>query len=75
MTRYQYKEYSDPAGQEGKYQQNFSGCLTNLDKEVCLPTEMSVNECLFEFSRITQSWQCWRFCTTSNANKLKTAAS
>ena len=26
---------------------------------------------LFEFSRNTQSWQCWHFCTTSNLNKLE----
>ena len=24
-----------------------------------------------EFSRNTQSWQCWYFCITSNANKLE----
>ena len=26
----------------------------------------------YEFSRNTQSWQCWHFCTTSNVNKLET---
>ena len=26
----------------------------------------------FEFSRNTQSWQCWHFCATSNVNKLET---
>ena len=25
-----------------------------------------------EFSRNTQSWQCWHFCTTSNGNELET---
>ena len=26
---------------------------------------------IIEFSRNTQSWQCWQLCTTSNANKLE----
>ena len=25
---------------------------------------------IFEFSRNTQSWQCWHYCTTLNGNKL-----
>ena len=28
-----------------------------------------------EFSRNTQSWQCWHFCTTSNKNKLEVVTS
>ena len=37
----------------------------------CLCKSFVQSTCLFEFSRNTQSWRSWYFCTTSNGNKLE----